>query len=417
MTPPEPSGTAKSVWIVNPYGTLPGEAWATYRSTMLAHCLVESGYEVTQFISNFEHRSKTFRSPDHRVLTPRPGYRIEVIPSTSYRRHISLERIRYERLFGKNLRRLVGSRARPAFVVLAEPALFYYDTILSPLLADGASKLVLDLIDTWPELFEVAVPRPARPFARLAFAPLYRWRRRLYRRASAVVAVARTYARLAERLVVPGTPVQVVYWGHADEPRQSAAPNTDLDRLVATRPSGEVWAVYAGTLGENYDIRALVQTARRLEKEPGANIRIVVCGDGPLAEFCREHAGRALTFLGRLAPAHLAELYTHCQIALSTYKGESTVAMPIKAFDYFRAGLPIVNSLGGDLGALIHEHGVGLNYTPSDVRGLHTAVTALATDRAMRERMAANATTLGREFGADRQYPRFVSLLEQLSRS
>ena len=407
----------RSVWIVNPYGTLPGESWATYRSTMLADCLVEHGYEVTQFISSIEHRSKRVRTPDRRSVAVRSGYTIEVVPSTPYERHVSLKRIRYERRFAANLVQIVGGRPRPAFVVLAEPALFYYDVLLDDLLQNGRTRLVLDLIDIWPELFEVVMPPALLPASRIALAPLFRWRRRLYARADAVVAVARDYADVARAMVRPGTEVEVVYWGYVEEPHQPTGTSEQVSQLISRKGRDEIWAIYAGTLGENYDIRALVEAANRLGTDPGSLVRIVVCGDGPMADYCREQRGNRFIFLGRLTPTELAHLYRHCDIALSTYKGRSTVAMPIKAFDYLKAGLPIVNSLGRDIARLLEEHDAGLNYDPSEAGALSRAIEALARDRHRRERMAANARRLGQEFAAERQYPKFVRLLERLARS
>lgn len=410
----------RTVWIVNPYGTLPTEAWATYRSTMLAECLAARGYAVTQFISNFEHRSKTFRPPAPHGIDLSDGYRIELVPATRYDRHISLGRIRYERAYARSLLALTAGRDRPDFVILAEPSLFYYGILLHPLLLTSRQGLVLDVIDIWPELFELALPGPLRPISGLLLAPFFWWRRRLFRRADAVVAVARDYLAIASRMVdAARVPLEVVYWSW--DPRRDAAPDGAVSepvaRLVAGKGPGEVWAVYAGTLGENYDIPAVLALARTLPPSlrPGVTLKIVVAGDGPLAEACRRQSGDDLVFAGRLAPADLALVLSHADIALSTYRGESTVAMPIKAFDYFRHGLPIVNSLGRDLGGLVREHEAGLNYEAGSATSLAAAVERLTRDPGLRARMAANAKRLAAEFAPERQYGRFVDLLEQLA--
>lgn len=410
----------RTVWIVNPYGTLPTEAWATYRSTMLAECLAARGYAVTQFISNFEHRSKTFRPPAPQGIDLSDGYSIELVPATRYDRHISLGRIRYERAYARSLLALTAGRDRPDFVILAEPSLFYYGILLHPLLLRSRQGLVLDVIDIWPELFELALPGPLRPISGLLLAPFFWWRRRLFRRADAVVAVARDYLAIASRMVdAARVPLEVVYWSW--DPRRDAAPDGAVSepvaRLVAGKGPGEVWAVYAGTLGENYDIPAVLALARTLPPSlrPGVTLKIVVAGDGPLAEACRRQSGDDLVFAGRLAPADLALVLRHADIALSTYRGESTVAMPIKAFDYFRHGLPIVNSLGRDLGGLVREHEAGLNYEAGSATSLAAAVERLTRDPGLRARMAANAKRLAAKFAPERQYGRFVDLLEQLA--
>lgn len=411
----------RTVWIINPYGSLPGESWSTYRSTMLADCLARHGYAVTQFISNFEHRGKTFRTGSR--LVPAEGrYTIEIVPSTRYDSHISIQRVRYEREFARNLIARVEGAARPQFVILAEPSLFYYDIVLRGILAHGQTALVLDVIDLWPELFELALPAVVRPFSGALLAPLYYWRKRLYRRADAVVAVARDYLVLAAKLVGrPDVPLEVVYWSFDDRSDVNAAPSSDGARvareLTAGKRAGEVWAVYAGTLGENYDIRAIVELSRRLPAtlRSRTGLKFIVAGDGPLAGLCRASATDDFVFVGRLPPGELANLYRHADIALSTYRGESTVSMPIKAFDYLRFGLPMVNSLGRDLGALVQEHCVGLNYDPRDARSLRAAVERLALDEPLRREMGENAARLADAFTAERQYGTFVRVLDAVA--
>jgi glycosyltransferase involved in cell wall biosynthesis len=410
-----------TVWIVNPYGTLPGESWSTYRSTMLAECLARHGYAATQFISNFEHRSKTFRSGTRVHVSDR--YTIEIVPSTRYDAHISIERVHYERAFARNLLARTAGSGPPDVVILAEPALFYYDILVRELLRDGRTALVLDVIDLWPELFELALPVVLRPMSDLVLSPLYFWRRRLYRRADAVVAVARDYLDTVRRLFAsPDVPQEVVYWAFDDHSASSdQAPLSDAARLVhelaARKRPSDVWAVYAGTLGENYDIRAIVDLSRRLPAalRGTATLKVVVAGDGPLANLCRASASEDFVFVGRLAAGELGDLYRHADIALSTYRGASTVAMPIKAFDYLRFGLPMVNSLGRDLGALVREHDVGINYDPEDPAALSNAVERLTLDGVLREQMGRNAARLAPAFSAERQYVKFVDVLEAVA--
>jgi len=410
---------AKAVWIINPYGTLPAEAWSTYRSTMLAECLSAHGYEVTQFISNFEHRSKTFRAAGSQVIESPAPYRIEIVASTAYRSHISLARVRYERTFARRVLALARQRSKPDVVILAEPALFYYDIIVGGLLGRGTA-LVLDVIDLWPELFGLVIPRILRPVSGVLLAPLYYWRRRLYQRADGVVAVARDYLEVASALTRPHIPMEVVYWSF-DERKDAAGPVGSsgehvVQKLVGEKRPEEVWALYAGTLGENYDIRAIVAASRRVMSATNGRVRVrfIVAGDGPLASYCRENQSDSFVFVGRVGAGELAGLYRHADIALSTYRGESTVAFPIKAFDYLRYGLPIVNSLKRDIGAIIREHRVGINYDPADRDSLAAAVERLACDPALRAQMGDRARLLSREFSRSRQYSGFVRVLEAL---
>ena len=408
----------QSVWIVNPYGSLPSEPWATYRSTMLAQSLSAHGYTVTQFISNIDHRSKTVRSASHQVIAVDARYSIEIIPSSTYSSHISIGRIRYERRFARNLLACVKGRERPDFIVLAEPALFYYGILLEPLLRNPRSALVLDLIDIWPELFELVIPRLLRRWSGVLLGPLYWWRRRLYRHAAGVVAVAADYRDIARGLVAGlDIPVEVVYWGYDDRRGEERPAHAPLEATLPRKEPGDVWALYAGTLGENYDIPAIVSVAAWL---PGAlretvRLKFIVAGAGPLRQLCLDNASESFVFAGALGPADMAALFREADIALATYRGESTVAMPIKAFDYLRHGLPIVNSLGRDLGEMVRAHEVGINYDPGSPSSLAEAVERLSRDEALRRKMSDNASRLAPSFSASVQYRKFAEFLERLT--
>ena len=412
---------APTVWIVNPYGSLPSESWATYRSTMLAEALAGHGYEVTQFISNFEHRSKTFRTSGFERIDAGKGYTIRIIPGTGYHSHVSLRRIRHERSFARHLVDAIGAEAPPDLVVLAEPALFYYDILVGPLIANGRSILVLDIIDIWPELFELVIPRSLRAFSNVLLAPLYYWRKRLYRHPKAIVAVARSYLDIAKRLAQrPDVLFEVVYWSYQPAANDRKRPTTPaVAQLIARKTEGEIWVVYAGTLGDNYDIQSVIDVAHRLPRDlmEQRRVKFIVAGDGPLKTLCEENATADFMFLGRLGASDLEVLFGHCDVALATYRGESTVAMPIKAFDYLRHGLPIVNSLGRDLGQLVRQADVGVNYDPESSSSLYDAVRRLACDDAFRKRCADNARTLAREFRPEVQYEKFVEVLRRLTPS
>jgi glycosyltransferase involved in cell wall biosynthesis len=410
--------TSKTVWIINPYGSLPSESWTTYRSTMLAECLAGHGYQVTQFISNFEHRSKTFRTRGHEVLTVNANYVIHVVPSSGYDSHISIQRVRYERTFAKHLLKVVDPDASPDFVVLAEPSLFYYNILLGPLIIRGKSILVLDIIDIWPELFELVVPKRIRILSRVLLAPLYYWRKRLYRYPRAIVAVADDYLNLAKQLTRrPDVIFQTVYWSYDSKTIDvRSGHNGGMLEFVRRKKDGEVWIVYAGTLGENYDIGSIIDVANQLTEdlEGRAQFKFIIAGDGPLKTLCEESSTENVVFLGRLGAAELRLLYPECDVALSTYKGESTVAMPIKAFDYLHYGLPIVNSLERDMGAFVRNTHVGINYDPRSPSSLYQAIRQLILDDELRRSCSINARILAQEFGSDTQYRKFVNVLERL---
>lgn len=407
----------KEIWIINPYGTIPGEAWREYRSTMLAKILADNGYFVRQWISDFEHRSKQYRKTDNASIQINERYTIEIVHTTPYDRHISIDRIKSEKRYAENFFQKAQTMTPPACIILADPALFYSGPVKRYLRKYRNTKLIVDIIDIWPELFAISLPKPLRPFHKLIFMPFYVRRARLLKQAHAVIAVAEDYKRLAAGITKNKIPLEVVYWGINFEELDNMNQRTcDLLETLRENKREEVWVLYAGTLGENYDIATIMEVAAKIEQEP--DVRLILAGDGPMTELVTSTIERLqltrTTFLGRVGPDVLADIYKQCDIAISSYKGESTVAMPIKAFDYFAGGLPVINSLKRDLGYFVAHKEVGLQYEAESAASMYQKIAELKSDRPRLKRMSENCRALAVEFDYKKQYQKIIPLLEKV---
>jgi glycosyltransferase involved in cell wall biosynthesis len=119
---------------------------------------------------------------------------------------------------------------------------------------------------------------------------------------------------------------------------------------------------------------------------------------------------------GLLPRADYVNLLAACDVGLVLVKPESLVAVPYKACDYAAAGLALVNSLPGELAALIESHSAGMPYTAGDGQSLARAITALAADRRrLLEMRHAARRMAAAEFDRDRTYPRFADWIETLA--
>ena len=411
------------VWLIYPYGTLPGEGWREDRPTFLAGELEKAGHSVVWWVSNFEHRSKTFRSEGWKDVPITPGYLVRLVPTCSYPANMSPQRIRSEKEYGRRMAeraRGCPPEERPDLIVLRDPALFYGGPIMK-LARQWEVPVVIDVIDLWPELFQIALPKPLAPAGGLLFLPLYRRRASLFRKADGLAAVTKDYLALACK-IAPNRPAEVVYWAaNVDEVREGMRHPAELPASLAGREKreGEVWAIYAGTLGNNYDVLTILKAAKLLEGED-ANVTLLIAGDGPLrgeivATLEREGLKNTV-YVGSLSSATLSGLYARCDVALLTYVAGSTVSMPIKAFESFAAGLPIISSLGGDTAEYLKGYGAGLQYEAENPRSLADAILSLASDKDRLKEMARRSYELGADFDIPVQYRKFVRLLETVHR-
>lgn len=399
------------IWLLNPYGALPGEGWREYRFSFLARALAARGHTVTWWTADFSHFSKARRATDRVLLEPEGRAEARTIVTPQYRQHVGLSRLAFELGFYRNVIRRLRREEPPDLVVAAEP--FLASSAGASLARRHHVPLVIDVLDLWPELFATLFPRPLRHAARKLFAPLYALRKRNLRRAEAVVTVCQTYTRLVEHEIdAEHPPVHTVYLGSA--PVQDGT-SESLPRVLPPKVPGEMWGCYAGTLGQKYDIATLIDAARQLTNED-CPVRILIAGAGPWAREVAKAAATAsrLIWLGSLPFPSLDAVLRRCDFGIAPYASDSTVAMPIKAYDYLAAGLPVLTSLRGELSELLARENCGMTYEAEDPVSLRTAIERLVLEPAALAERSRNARGVAARFGSEREYARYARILEEV---
>lgn len=405
------------IWIVNPYGTIPGEGWRDYRSYMLAKALSARGHDALWFISDFVHRSKTYRQPNAQALAPAPGIRIQTLHASRYERNISFGRIAYERSFGESFARAAGQHDKPDVIVLADPSLFYSAQVVRYAKEQGC-KLILDVLDLWPELFAVVLPGALGALQRQIFSSLYRRRDCLAAACDGVVAVTQDYLEaVCPATRYPLKPRQVAYLGvDLEDFRRHSTREDAVDHIGSFRTDARLVIAYAGTLGDAYDMSILERAIARCA-ERALPVRFVVAGDGPKKDRYTALGLRwpqTLEFLGPLDARDLPKVYESCDVGLMSYVQGSTVSMPVKFYDYLAGGLAIVNSLGREAGQFVTGSRIGLNYKAENLDSLMACIETLAQDTAKLVTFKANALRLAEDFDSSRQHDKLAAFIEQV---
>lgn len=407
------------VWLINPYGPIPGESWRDYRFSMMAEALDEAGHEVIWWTSNFSHHFKKFRSEDwqDRQLTPR--IQVRLVPTPGYKRNIGLGRVIRDIVFAVRAYRRGKQEVAPDCIVYSEsPLTFGYAG--QKLAEFHKAPVIFDQMDLWPELFEQVFSRWFRPFVRGALSPVYANRRHNYNRLDGVMSLAKPYLEAAFSVapILRTRPNTLVYNGiDVDVFRSEMMQNSKAFQAVKPKQAGEIWAVFAGSLGPSYDIPTLMEVARRLEGT-NSKIRLIVAGDGPYAEqvaqFIADRGDKRLLFVGKLTPKELSGLYAYCDIALCAYSSRSNVEMPDKIYDYTAAGLPIINSLCGEVRTVISDQKIGLQYHAGAPDDLLNTLLKLESDTDLCAEMASNSKRIGDLYDKKVQYRKFVELVERV---
>ncbi len=409
------------IWLINPYGPIPGEGWRDYRFTTLGNALAERGHSIIWWTSNYSHHFKRFRSKSWLDAKIYKSFIIRLVPTLKYRKNVGLGRLISEIVFARNTFRRALIENQPDIIIGTDPSQFVgYLTI--KLKKRFGIPIILDVFDLWPELFSLALPKVLRRLSPILFAPLYRLRKHNLRLATSVTALCQTYLDVAIKeaekiFLYPG---QAIFNGIDINKFRKLLPS-DEDAVILTnqmrKGNDEIWVIYAGTLGNNYDISTLLRAAIILE-EMDSNVKIKIAGEGPLrlrvSEFIKNYGPANLDYFGTLNYEKLIKIYKLCDIGLCPYAPTSNVAMPDKAYDYMAAGLPIVNSLRGELEQLINKYNMGIQYKAGDAKSLANSIDKLAINKSLRKEMAINSYERAQQFDQHIQYRKFAELIETI---
>lgn len=342
------------ILIVRPYTSLPSESAGIDRYLSLSNAAREIGLHSLVVTSTYRHNAKSHRSPNTSLPIG-----VEMVNAGQYSANISLSRVVFEFRFAvRAYFRMM--EVRPKVVLVGEPLGFAWLIFWF-----GRQRfryvLVGDVIDLFPEAYFFKLKSAA---LRRLMMPL-KWLRdfRISHVYDRVTTVSTSYASLlVGRRSLPARPVpRVYYWG-------SGVSRAATGSVTPSRKPNR--AIYAGSLGEGYDIELLIELARRRP-----NIEIVIAGSGPKADMVEKSAKEGLlTFLGSLDPARLELELRASSIGLLPYMAGSAVAMPIKFFEYINCHLVVVNSLRLECAEVISETGVGVNYIAGDIDSFSRAL-------------------------------------------
>ena len=290
--------------------------------------------------------------------------------------------------------------------------------LLKNFISTSKAKLIIDIIDLWPELFVISLPRKIRFLNKILFSPFYLMRINIYKAASAFTAVAPDYLDIPNQVNVT-VPRQIIYWGCDRSTINFIIKNQDykiLNRLNLFKNNDDIFGIYAGTLGQNYDILTLLKAAVVLENII-PNLKFIIAGAGPLENLVLKYSksSKNIIYLGSLPTSQLYELFSHCDFGFSSYSDVSTVSMPIKFYDYLAAGLPLVNSLGRNLGLLVEKHNIGYQYIPNNINSLVEVLLRLMSEKERLVEMKDCCIKLSESFDNDYQYGKYVNFIRDFN--
>lgn len=387
-----------TVWVQSPFDNLPAEGFRKQRYWLMAEAFAAAGHSVVYFTTDFNHGTKARRN----LSGPADacGIRTVSVRTPPYRGNVSLARIwshvSYARRLEKAALEAADAFGRPGLVVSATPTLGAATAMMGLARRFGA-KFALDVQDAWPETFRRLLPRHSGAAGEALLLPMRLAARRLYRGADVVTGVSERYRSVC------GRPDYRLFYHGIEEP--SASP---VDGAGPARGRPRTRLVYAGNLGEGYDLETVIEAVAR---DP--RLTLDIAGRGPKEDRLRNLAARSDTLAGRVAfhgylPSdRLAALLADRDIGVIPMRDDSWVGLPYKLGDYLAAGLPVASSLHGECGDLIEREGLGATYDFGSPDSAAKAIRSLSDHE---------ATTLPDCLRAGIIYPAYVDFVLSAAR-
>jgi len=404
--------------LINPYGPLPNEGWRKYRNLLLGEVLANDNHDVVWYTSKFSHHFKKNREKEYD--TGYDNFKVELISSKNYRNNISLNRLLFEITFCINLYFRLNKVKQIDLIIAADPSQFV--GFLARILAKKyKSKLILDLMDEWPELFEKVLSGHKKILIKPIVKIFKFLRKKNYQKADGVIALGKNYLNIAKSISRKGIPNELIYNG-VDVlmmNKWSTDSSFDIENIKQNLNNNNIKCVYAGSLGmqgDNYDVEALLK-ASICFRDKNVDFYIAGSGEGKayLLNQIKKYNLNNLFILGNLSAEKLARLYNFCDIGLALYGKGSNVDMPDKFYDYSSCGLAVISSLKGELKDVIQENELGYYYDAGSYRDLNDKLSLLIESNELLVNCKKKSKAIGLNYSIQKQFKKILFLIEKVN--
>ena len=145
-----------------------------------------------------------------------------------------------------------------------------------------------------------------------------------------------------------------------------------------------------GRLAAEKNVHVVIDAFRRLrEGYPHVPMSLVIAGDGPATDALRERAGPGIRFLGNLE-RHIVLPLLYASAEAFVYASE-TETLGLVILEAMASGVPCIATPAAGIGVNLRHEVNGLAFPPRDSAAMASAMARVATDAALRDRLAAGA--------------------------
>ncbi|HET8804195.1 MAG TPA: glycosyltransferase [Aequorivita sp.] len=327
----------------------------------IANAATKRGHNVTHFTSTFRHTKKAHRFAGSRVEQINPNYNVVFTRSMGYRHNMMPRRFIAHNDYSKKLIKEFEKRNKPDAIFLSMPPLSLVREV-SKWAKKHDIPVIADIIDPWPDSFIKDIPIFLKPVAKMALFPFYKALKQSFNRCSAITSISNGYLNWAKDFHNSDIPTAPFFLAiDFDDIQQNIAKFlAEADTKVDEKP---LRLIYAGSLASSYDIPTILKAARYFDKNHPGKTKFVITGKGPQQKNVEQIKEKVknLEYLGWISKDELLLQYGLADLGLIQHKNSLTQTITYKFFNYMSAGLPLLNSLQGEMADMIGKNELGFN--------------------------------------------------------
>ena len=406
----------KRILFYNSAVYLPGEGG--YKRTMYLFDMMKNmGYDVTLVTSDFNHYAKTKRDVA-KFRCEYPDYSdVVILPAIPYSKNISIKRLISGLVYRRTLMKWFKQNYSKYDIVYTNMPGADTNIAISKVCKKNNIKMIVDVRDLRPEVFRVLLKKDW--LYKLVTFKMKLDADKAYNTADELLAVSNEYLQRGlsannhcrnPKAVYIGAILDKFYKGI-----EKYAPGIH-------KPEGEIWATYAGTLGNTYDLYTLIDVAKSLQDDGYKGLRFKILGQGPeskpLKLYAKTKNVENIDFIGFVDYEMMAAYLSKSDMTINSLKARASQSIINKVADYFAAGIPILNgSLCKEMQDLVDDYKVGVNFEPENVESLKNAILYIINNPEKSKEFGENAKSLALEkFDRKTSYLEIIKTIEEVAK-
>lgn len=406
----------KQIWMVYPYGPVYGDIGKECRYTQFGRELARNGYEVIWWTANFSHDKKIYRCDGWKKIYVTENFFTYLVPTSAYKRNISLLRIKFEKNFSKNLLQGFLKYNKPDLIIVASTGMFNAFEPCTSYAIQNKIPIIYDIMDI--PLIENYMKQHHKLLVPIANIVMWLERKRetkFFKTISGICALGINQLEYAKkRAFFRKIPSCLIYNGIDVELFRKKMKENIIKVNGLYKNEGWIWCVFSGSLGPSYDIETICKCALMCEKNRN-KIKFIIVGNGPQVALVKDFSSKCknIEYLGYISLDKLSYVYSLCDIGLCAFSGYSTVDMPDKFYDYCAGGLAILNTLQGEIKDYIENYQLGKQYRAGDADDLYKQILAISKPRVL-EHCKSNAYKIGTQFDIKVQVKKLSDMVNKI---